>query len=178
MNFLTSRMSSWQAHLQRLSPYFLPSKGVWWQTTEEGYKFLDGTAEPAERCEGPPLHHFRDTTLEQVYKQKESIWPQIIEKRVVLPVPYIKLYDTDGQYIGRRLSLNPIAPRWNHNPGPKLPDGFTTPGLKLPDGTTTPGLKLPRWNHNPRPKALRWNHNPRSKAPIWNHNSKGMTWYY
>ena len=96
MNFLTSRMSSWQAHLQRLSPYFLPGKGVWWQTTEEGYKFLDGTAEPAERCEGPPLHHFRDTTLEQVYKQKESIQQQIIEKRVVLPVPYIKLYDAQG----------------------------------------------------------------------------------
>jgi len=41
-----------QAHLQRLSPYFLPGKGVWWQTTEERCKFLDGTAEPVERCEG------------------------------------------------------------------------------------------------------------------------------
>jgi len=86
-------MSSWQAHLRRLYPYLLPGKGVWWKTTEEGYKFLDGTAEPAERCEGPPLRHFQDTAL---YKEKKSIWQQIIEKGVVLPVPYIN-------------SLGPIA---------------------------------------------------------------------
>jgi hypothetical protein len=100
-DFLTSRMSSWQAHIQRVSPFLLLGKGVWWRSTESGYEFLDGTEEN-ERQEGPPLHHFRDTRLEEVYKQNASVWQLIIEEGIVLPTPYIKLYDSSGNCTGRK----------------------------------------------------------------------------
>ena len=101
-SFLTSRMSSWQAHCVRISPFLLRGKGTWWKTSDDGYEFLDGSTEPEARPEGPPLHHFRDTNLEEIYREKELAWHKIIEESIVLPTRFIKLYSTDGTYLGQR----------------------------------------------------------------------------
>ena len=39
--FLKSRMSSWQAHLQRISPYLQKGERIWWETVGDKYRFLD-----------------------------------------------------------------------------------------------------------------------------------------
>ena len=35
--FLSSRLSSWQAHLMRISSYLMHGEGVWWKREEEGF---------------------------------------------------------------------------------------------------------------------------------------------
>lgn len=101
-DFLTGRMSSWQEHLKRISLFLRPGEGVWWQPTAEGYEFFDGTKEPDSHQEGPELQHFRDVTLQQIYNMKKSMWQELCEENIILPTPYIKLYSTSGEYMGRR----------------------------------------------------------------------------
>ena len=99
---ITRRTSSWQSHLQRISPYLLPGKGVWWQTTPNGYEFFDGDDAPDTRLEGPALHHFRNTALQDIYERKSEVWKQLLDNNTILPAPFVKLYDTHGKNIGRR----------------------------------------------------------------------------
>ena len=99
---ITRRNCSWQSHLQRISPYLLPGKGVWWQTTPNGYEFFDGDDAPDTRLEGPALHHFRNTALQDIYKRKSEVWKQLLDNNTILPAPFVKLYDTHGKNIGRR----------------------------------------------------------------------------
>lgn len=40
--FLEPRIKSWQQHLQRISPFLIAGKGVWWEKTSHGYLFFDG----------------------------------------------------------------------------------------------------------------------------------------
>lgn len=103
VSFLSTRMSSWQAHLQRLSPFLTRGEGVWWQCRDDGYMFMDGDKEPETRLQGPLLHHFRDTTLQQVYDEKEIAWAHIVEESIKVPSPFIKLYNTNGECIGRQV---------------------------------------------------------------------------
>ena len=66
--FISSRMSSWQSHLVRISPFLLPGKNVWWHETKNGYEFGDAKYEPDSHATAPHLFHFRGKTLEMVYK--------------------------------------------------------------------------------------------------------------
>ena len=99
-SFLLSRMSSWQAHLIRISPFLSQGKDVWWQEKEDGYEFLDGSQAQECHAAGPPLRHYRSSSLHTVYTEKEVVWKQIIEKTVELPTPFIKIYDSQGEYVG------------------------------------------------------------------------------
>ena len=101
-DFLTGRMNSWQEHLKRIALFLKPGDGVWWQPVAEGYEFFDGTEEPDTRPEGPPLQHFRDVTLQEIYRMKQSVWQEVYEQNIVLPTPYIKLYSISGEYMGRK----------------------------------------------------------------------------
>ena len=42
LSILSSRLSSWQAHLKRLAHYLAPGKGVWWEDTSSIFRFLMG----------------------------------------------------------------------------------------------------------------------------------------
>lgn len=64
--FIQSRERSWQTHLRRISHYLLRGKGTWWKETEAGYQFLDSDQDPPIQPEGPPLRHFRTTSLKEV----------------------------------------------------------------------------------------------------------------
>ncbi len=105
--FLTGRMSSWQEHLKRISPYLVPGPGIWWKKTEEGFEFHDGRNTPDTNTKGPQLKHFRSTSLDQIYTNKESIWNDLIHGGIELPTPYIKLYSEDGKFLGyKRFDCN------------------------------------------------------------------------
>lgn len=100
LTFLTGRMSSWQEHLKRISPYLMPGPGIWWKKTEGGFEFYDGRDAPDTQTNGPQLKHFRNTSLDQIYTNKECIWNDLIQGSVELPTPYIKLYSEDGKFLG------------------------------------------------------------------------------
>ena len=79
-------MNSWQEHLKRIALFLMPGDGVWWQPVTEGYEFFDGTEEPDTCPEGPPLLHFHDVTLQEIYSTKQSAW-QVCEQNIILPIP-------------------------------------------------------------------------------------------
>ena len=57
-SFLSSHLSSWQAHLMLNSSFLKQGKGVWWGEIENSVKFLDGENGPDFKPEGPQLHVF------------------------------------------------------------------------------------------------------------------------
>ena len=98
-SFVSSRIQSWQAHLERISPY-LEHGGVWWQAAEGGYAFFDSDSDSEYNSHGPDLMHFRTSSIQLIYKLSQEKWLSIIEKKTVLPTPYIRLFK-DGMYDGR-----------------------------------------------------------------------------
>ena len=63
-DFINCRSSSWQAHLERISHY-LVFGGLWWQRNEDANSFMfhDSDSDPDYHVEGPPLNHFRSTSI-------------------------------------------------------------------------------------------------------------------
>jgi len=56
-DFIKSRTSSWQGHLQRVSHYLKQGEGQWWKGTDSGYEFHDGdNSSTAPRM--PTITHF------------------------------------------------------------------------------------------------------------------------
>ena len=100
-SFIEQRIASWQAHLQRISTFLLPGEGTWWQRTDSGYEFLDGEDTIISEGACPPLPHFRDTNLQDIQIQNELAWNTIITEKKMLPTPFIRLYDSNGDYCGR-----------------------------------------------------------------------------
>jgi hypothetical protein len=39
-SFIQCRLQSWQAHLERISPYLEFGEGVWWKAEGDGYVFF------------------------------------------------------------------------------------------------------------------------------------------
>ena len=99
-SFLTGRMSSWQEQLKRISSFLILGPGVWWREINDGFEFFDGRSSAIVNTMGPSLEHFRQVSLEDVYKEKETTWNNIIKDNVQLPTFYIKLYSADGQLTG------------------------------------------------------------------------------
>lgn len=81
--FIGQHTSSWQSHLQWISPSLLPENRVWWQTMQDGYEFFDGNDVPDTRIEGPPLLHFRNTALGDIYHSKYEFWRQLMGNETI-----------------------------------------------------------------------------------------------
>ena len=75
--FISSRMKSWQQHLQRISPYLVMGKGIWWAKTAHGYRFYDGECDDNSHTEVPELMHFRSARLEDVVEGQKESWEKI-----------------------------------------------------------------------------------------------------
>ena len=100
--FISQRTNSWQAHLCRISKYLQQGEGEWWKAVEGGYEFLDGEDERTLPYQ-PRLRYFRDTSLEMIEMEKKSTWQEVTNNNaLVLPAPFIKIFDQDGVYKGRR----------------------------------------------------------------------------
>ena len=100
--FIRSRISSWQAHLQRLSLYLVHGEGIWWHKTETGYEFHDGPQSPDFQHQGPPLAHFRHSSIKELEEKKATAWQQVLSDNITLPTPYIKLFSEAGDFIAYR----------------------------------------------------------------------------
>lgn len=82
----------------RISSFLKHGMGVWWKNEEGGMKFLDVDNDPDFQPQGPQLHHYRNITLPDVYHQISQDWNTILHTDTTLPIPSIRLYDTDGNY--------------------------------------------------------------------------------
>ena len=98
-SFVKQRMASWQAHLQRISHFLLAGEGVWWRTRESGYEFIDG--EVVNLAESPMVLHYRDTGLLDIQQRSIIEWDKLLAQKILLPTPFIQLYDSNGTYCGR-----------------------------------------------------------------------------
>ena len=53
-SFIEHRLHSWQAHLERISPFLL-ERGVWWREFNGIYYFMDGDDDRNYDSQGPTL---------------------------------------------------------------------------------------------------------------------------
>ena len=56
---------AWQTHLERISDFLHhpASEESWWEYDGQNIVFLDSATHPDTRPEGPPLHHFRSSSI-------------------------------------------------------------------------------------------------------------------
>ena len=94
-SFIKYRVSSWQLHLQRISPFLTGGEGMWWNFTDV-FHFLDGDDDPSTHGE-PVLLHFRQHSIIDVHARREECWAKLIRDHVLLPADTVKLYDPDGK---------------------------------------------------------------------------------
>ncbi len=149
---MSQRIQSWQAHLQRISPYLQQGEGVWWKGEAESYKFFDSDHDCNYRPEGPPLLHFRCATVQGVHTRSGTAWEHIINANVTLPTPYIRLYDSGGRFTGRR---NYSSANNQSNP----PSNNATQELRSSSGTDFTILVDQPFSHpgsppSPHPRGL------------------------
>ena len=94
----------WEAHLKAIADFLLPGEGVWWQVIEgECVEFFDGPEEPNFREQGPPLHHFRSSSIKSEHQYLMTCWGQCNEKEV--PIPATMERDTNGRWIASERCL-------------------------------------------------------------------------
>ena len=85
------------ASTERISPFLVYGKGVWWFETADNYHFLDGATDPENHPEGPMLLHYRSSTLKDVTQRQKDCWQTILKNSVEVPSHTISIYDRDGE---------------------------------------------------------------------------------
>jgi hypothetical protein len=111
-SFIEQRMASWQGHLQRISHFLLAGEGVWWRKRESGYEFMDGS-KVVNLAKSPKLLHYRDTGLLDIQQRSDISWNKLIAQKILLPTPFVRLYDSNGKYCGRYIYNNHVE--FQHN---------------------------------------------------------------
>ena len=93
----------YQAHLERIADYLVLGEGVWWHVDKETncIEFHDSCNEPEYRDAGPPLYHFRSSTLKSVQSLIQEKWKECLDTGVQLPLTRLKKYDADGEFLCR-----------------------------------------------------------------------------
>ena len=91
-SFIRKRESSWQLHLQRISPFLKDGEGVWWTATSEGFHFRDGDDDSNQQGTFILLHH-RCHSLKDLEDRRAQCWKEIISKKIEVPAEQIKIYD-------------------------------------------------------------------------------------
>ena len=67
---------------------------------EDGFEFFYGFQEQHSHAAGPSLHHYRSCSLENVYKEKQVVWEEVLKKKIELPAPFLKIYNNCGEEQG------------------------------------------------------------------------------
>lgn len=125
-NFLKKRTNSWQAHLERISPFLEQGKGKWWIEDEERYTFLDGDSK-TESPQLPQLLDFRHATLQDVREWQKASWEHCLNENIQLPTTTVVLYDENGM----RQQTESVSEPEDTTTFPTIP---TQAMLVLPDG--------------------------------------------
>ena len=59
-SFIEHRLHSWQAHLEKISPFLLEGEGVWWREFNGIYYFMDGDDDRKLPLSGSNTFTFQD----------------------------------------------------------------------------------------------------------------------
>ena len=91
----------WQTHLEHISDFLLPGKGVWWRYNQEHneVEFFDSASELSSRNEGPLLHHFRSSSLKLEESYLKECWEECIQQDTTLPAHFLFQPNADGKVI-------------------------------------------------------------------------------
>lgn len=92
-NFIDKRLTSWQAHLERISTFIECGQGIWWDENEGSYNFYDSYSNADCHPEGPTLMHYRESYFSAVETVAKEAWKRIIHNKTALPTPSIKLFE-------------------------------------------------------------------------------------
>ena len=99
-SFISKREDSWQLHLKQISPFLVGGEGEWWTHTPNGFHFKDGDNDQAERGTFTLLQH-RHHTVKDVEERRTTCWDKIIQDRIYIPTNSIKIYNQQGESIGK-----------------------------------------------------------------------------
>ena len=105
--------TQYQAHLEQISDFLLPSEGVWWKHGAQGVEFLDGEDEEMNTRIEPKLMHYRGQSLPDVELYLEKKWEECICSRITVPASSVKYYThpEPGQIpLNRQPEQNQAAP--------------------------------------------------------------------
>ena len=100
-DFLRSRISSWQEHLIRISP-FLVQEREWWRDTGSSYELFDGSSTATMESPSVSNWHFRESSLQTNQDRKHKVWQEVLRQEIPLPTPTLRLYDEHGLFTGYR----------------------------------------------------------------------------
>lgn len=92
LEFVSTRLDSWQTHLEDISCYLVEGEGAWWRTCNDqnvAFEFFD----TQNGNEEPKPHHYRTADFSKMKVLKYKAWQRIISSDIVLPTPMIKLYN-------------------------------------------------------------------------------------
>ena len=95
--FVAERQHSWQAHLERISPFIVHGEGVWWEQDEAAYYFRDGPDDLDFHQDGPGLLHYRDSSIQKVVERQHRCWKQALDQHITLPTATLFTYDDEGE---------------------------------------------------------------------------------
>ena len=118
--FITSRLRSWQGHLERISSYLVVGEGIWWsKKVDDLFVFNDGDTDIDYRSEGPDLKHFRSMMLQDIPSRSQKNWKKIIKENISLPTTCVRLFDEYGvdELSTPTVSFDPtLTPPISNNP--------------------------------------------------------------
>lgn len=98
-SFLTSRTSSWQEDLFRISSFLKHSSGVWWHKLDNGdYEFFYGSTESDYR-EQTSLLHFRNSKIGDIQLKQQMDWEEIHDTNIELPTDRMTIFTEDGEFL-------------------------------------------------------------------------------
>ena len=159
-NFTDKHKHSWQAHLERISPFLVEGRGSWWHEKDGSYIFLDGDSDTDHRTHGPTLLHFRQNTIQDVQQRHKDCWQMIAEQSIPIP-------STQSYMHKARDNLQELPPRshqqddervhitctWNdlEDTQPSLLGQSTTPQTSVPSISTTSQTNQPCLSTIPPP---------------------------
>ena len=104
VQYISERLDSWQAHLEDISRYLAEGEGAWWKCTDHGeaIEFLDVESD-GEHHDQPKLQNYRTVGLAEVKLAKVEAWKKVLNLNIPLPTPSLKLYDSDGNFLSRKI---------------------------------------------------------------------------
>ena len=96
--FIKCRISRFQTHLQRISHFLLPGKGIWWDKDDMGNVICkDGNNDLESHAEGPNVLLFCNTSYSDIAKRARESWMELQQSQITIPLDAIRSNDREGQ---------------------------------------------------------------------------------
>ena len=96
--FIKCRISRFQTHLQRISHFLLPGKGIWWDKDDMGNViFKDGNNDLESHAEGPNVLHFCNTSYSDIAKRARKSWMELQQSQITIPLDAIRSRSNDRE---------------------------------------------------------------------------------